>query len=111
MHLGILDYVLWFASPVLQTVVLVGLFRRGLHRDYPYFFNYTILQVAAVPVLAFIEHTQTYTVYYYSYYVNIGLSVLLSFAVLQEIFTNAFRPYEALRDPSIILFRWSALVV
>lgn len=111
MHLAIADYVLWFASPVLQAALLVGLFRRGLHRDYPYFFNYTILQVVAVPVLAFINATQSYSFYYYAYYVDIGLSVLLSFGVLQEIFVDAFRPYEALRDLSIILFRWSALVV
>ena len=31
--------------------------------------------------------------------------------MLQEIFKDAFRPYEALRDLSVILFRWSALVV
>ncbi len=31
--------------------------------------------------------------------------------MLQEIFKNAFRPYEALRDLSVILFRWSALVI
>lgn len=111
MQLAWIDYVLWFASPTLQVGMLVVLFRRGLHRDYPFFFNYTILQVVSVPVLAFIHSTQPYAAYYYAYYFNIGLSVLISFFVLQEIFTDAFRPYEALRDLSIILFRWSALVV
>jgi hypothetical protein len=110
MHLRLSDYVLWFASPVLQVGVLISLFRRGLHRDYPYFFNYTILGVVSVPVL-FVISLQSYTIYYYAYYVNLGLSVLISFAVLQEIFNDAFRPYEALRDLSVILFRWSALVV
>jgi hypothetical protein len=86
------------------------MFRRGLHRDYPFFFNYTILQVVSVPILA-IVNPYSYKVYYYAYYVNVGLSVLLSFAVLQEIFQDAFRPYEALRDLGVILFRWSALVV
>jgi hypothetical protein len=54
---------------------------------------------------------RSYTLYYYAYYVNLGLSVFLSFAVLQEIFKDAFRPYENLRDLSLILFRWCALVV
>lgn len=110
MHLRLLDYVLWFAAPLLQLGVLFILTRRGLYRDYPYFFNYTILQVISDPILAII-HQQSYTVYYYAYYINLGLSVLISFAVLQEIFRDAFRPYEALRDLSVILFRWSALVV
>ena len=46
--------------------------------------------------------------YYWGYCVSIALSALISFAVLQEIFHDAFRPYEALRDLSVILFRWSA---
>ncbi|MGA2904030.1 MAG: hypothetical protein ABSD98_09380 [Candidatus Korobacteraceae bacterium] len=110
MHLHFIDYVFWFAAPVLQAGVLVCMFRRGLQRDYPFFFNYTILQVVSVPLLA-IVNVYSYAIYYYAYYVNLGLSVLLSFAVLQEIFKDAFRPYEALRDLGVILFRWSALVV
>lgn len=110
MHLRLIDYALWIATPIVQTGVLVTLFRRGLHRDFPFFFNYTILQIISVPVLA-VLHTQSPSMYFYAYYVNIGLSAILSFAVLQEIFRDAFRPYEALRDLSIILFRWSALVV
>jgi hypothetical protein len=110
MHLRLADYVLWFATPLIQAGVLVAMFRRGLHREYPFFFNYTVLQVISVPVLATLFY-KSYAVYYYAYYVNVGLSVLLSFAVLQEIFKDAFRPYENLRDLSLILFRWCALVV
>jgi hypothetical protein len=110
MHLRPTDYVLWIATPLLQMGVLIAMIKRGLHRDYPYFFNYTILQVVGVPVL-YIIYTRSYSVYFYAYYVNIALSVLISFAILQEIFKDAFRPYEALRDLSVILFRWSALVV
>jgi hypothetical protein len=110
MHLRLIDYVLWLAAPTLQLGVLVAMYRRGLHRDYPYFFNYTILQVANEPIL-FLMNRQSYTLYYFGYWVSIALSALVSFAVLQEIFKNAFRPYEALRDLSVILFRWSALVI
>src|SRR5580704_12344195 len=110
MHLRLIDYVLWIATPTLQIWVLVAMVRRGLHHDYPCFFNYTILQVVGEPILYFI-YPRWYPVYFYAYYFNIALSVLISFAVLQEIFKDAFRPYEALRDLSVILFRWSALVV
>lgn len=109
MHLRLVDYALWFAPALLQSGLLVTLYRRGLHRDYPFFFNYTILQIFSVPVLA-VASRMSYSAYYYSYYVNLGLSVILSFAVLQEVFKDAFRPYENLRDLSVILFRWSALV-
>jgi hypothetical protein len=94
----------------MQLGVLVAMYRRGLHRDYPYFFNYTVLQVLSEPIL-FVIQRHSYSMYYWGYYVSVALSALVSFAVLQEIFHDAFRPYEALRDLSVILFRWSALVV
>ena len=37
MQLHLIDYVFWFASPLLQVAVLVCMVRRGLHKDYPYF--------------------------------------------------------------------------
>ena len=110
MHLSLLDYVFWCAAPILQFGVLVAMYRRGLHREYPYFFNYTVLQVLNEPVL-FVFQRYSYPMYYWGYYVSVALSALISFAVLQEIFHEAFRPYEALRDLSVILFRWSALLV
>ncbi len=110
MHLRLVDYVLWLSAPIMQLGVLIAMYRRGIHREFPCFFNYTILQVASEPIL-YVLARQTYALYYAGYWTNIGLSVLFSFAVLQEIFKNAFRPYEALRDLSIILFRWSALVI
>src|SRR5208283_2777088 len=110
MHLRLIDYVLWLSVPALQLGVLVAMYRRGLQRDYPYFFNYTILQVFGEPIL-FILQKQSYALYFYGYWFSVTLSALLSFAVLYEIFQNAFRPYEALRDLGVILFRWSALVI
>src|ERR1035437_4198407 len=110
MHLRPTDYVLWFGGTLMQLGVLVAMYRRGLHRDYPYFFNYTVLQVASEPIL-FVIQRHSYNLYYWGYWVSIALSAVISFAVLQEIFHDASRPYEALRDLSVILFRWSALVV
>jgi hypothetical protein len=109
MHFSLIDYILWLPSALFQIGVAVALFRRGLHREYPYFFNYTILQVLTVAFLLCVQRSQY--LYYYGYWVIFAISVLISFAVLQEIFKDAFRPYEALRDLSVILFRWSILVL
>ncbi|MGB8772430.1 MAG: hypothetical protein WCC92_22660 [Candidatus Korobacteraceae bacterium] len=110
MHLRIMDYVFWCANTVMQVGVLAAMYRRGLHREYPYFFNYVLLQVISEPTLFFVQR-HSYAMYYWGYWSSIALSALVSFAVLQEIFHDAFRPYEALRDLSVILFRWSVLVV
>ena len=109
MKLSLIDYVFWLASPIFQLGVLWALFKRGLYKEYPYFFNYTILQVLGVTLLLSVRSSQS--LYYYGYWVISAISLLLSFAVLQEIFKDAFRPYEALRDLSVILFRWALLVL
>ena len=110
MQLNVVSYVLWFLTPCLQAGILLCMYRRGLHRDFLFFFTYTILSVVSEPVLALLK-LHSYAAYFYGYYVHLALLLLLSFGVLQEIFENAFRPYEALRDLGVILFRWSALVV
>ncbi len=100
---------LWFSAQILQLGVLVCMYRRRIHEHYPAFFYYIILQVLSDPFLTLVK-TRPYT-YYYSYWSFECLSVILCFCVLQEVFRDAFRPFEALRDLSSILFRWAALVL
>ncbi len=109
MRLHAIDYMLWLSAPILQMGIVVFMFRRKLNHEYPYFFSYVILQVLT-DIFLFIVKPYPFT-YYYGYWVTTALAILASFAVLQEIFKEAFRPYERLRDLSVILFRWAALVV
>jgi predicted transporter len=91
-----------------MTVLAVAMYWRRLHKDYPYFFNYVIFQVLSFSIEFPLRHWENY---FYVYWTMTALSIAVSFAVLLEIFKDAFRPYEALRDLSVILFRWCALVV
>src|SRR5271167_37723 len=109
MHLSLTDYLLWLASPLFQMGVVVALFRRGLHKEYPYFYTYTILSVLGIAFLLCVQGSPY--LYFWGYWVSAAISVVISFAVLWEVFKEALRPYEALRDFSVILFRWAALVV
>lgn len=109
MRLHTIDYVLWFATPALMTVLAAAMYRRHLHKDYPYFFNYVIFQVLSFLIEFPLRNWENG--YFYVYWTMRALSIAVSFAVLLEIFKDAFRPYEALRDLSVILFRWCALVV
>jgi hypothetical protein len=108
MRLHLIDYILWCITPVLMTMVAVSMCRRKLHREFPYFFQY-VLFVILIFGVEFSLHN--WNSYFYVYWTGSALSIIVSFAVLQEIFKDAFRPYEALRDLSVILFRWCALVV
>jgi hypothetical protein len=108
MRLHIIDYILWWATPVLMSVVAVAMYRRRLHQEFPYFFSYVVFQVLSFSVEFPLRHSEN--IFWVSW-TTTALSVVVSFGVLLEIFKDAFRPYEALRDLSVILFRWCALVV
>lgn len=108
MRVHTIDYVLWCTTPALMTVLAAAMYWRRLHKEFPYFFNYVVFQV-----LSFLIEfpLRNWNNYFYIYWTMRALSIAVSFAVLLEIFKDAFRPYEALRDLSVILFRWCALVV
>jgi hypothetical protein len=108
MRMHIIDYVLWCITPAFMTAIVISMYRRRLHREFPFFFNYAIFQVLTFAV-EFPLHK--WVNYYYVYWTCSALSIVVTFAVFQEIFKDAFRPYEALRDLSLILFRWCALVI
>jgi hypothetical protein len=101
---------LWFGAQVLQLAVLVCMYRRRIQTYYPAFFYYIVVEVLSDPFLALAKGRWDYT-YYFGYWITVCLTTTLSFFVLQEIFRDAFRPFEALRELSTILFRWSALVL
>ena len=109
MHLRTIDYVIWWTTPVVMTMVAIAMYRRRLYREFPVFFNYVILQILSFGVDFGLSNSPN--LYYYAFWTTTAVCIAVSFAVLLEIFKDVFRPYEALRDLSVILFRWCALVV
>jgi hypothetical protein len=109
MQVHVLDYVLWLTTPCLQVVVVIIMRRRGLDRDFPFFFTYTILQVVSEATLITMERL-SYSVYFYSYWIIAVLCILISFALINELFKAAFRPFAALCKLGEIIFRWAVVV-
>ncbi len=110
MHLNTFDYIFWIASPVVMAGVLAAMYKRGLHRAYPYFFAYVVLQVINNPLLFWFS-TRSYAVYFYTYYVNVFACIAISLVVFCSIFDNAFAGYEHLRGSAIAMFQWTVLLV
>ncbi len=114
MHLSPIAYVLWFAAPVIQIGVLAVMLRRHLYRDYFYFFNYTLLNVIDVVVLASIlafGHESYFYAYYYAYYVVLAISVALSLAVCLEIVGHCARPFDSAMGWVSKLAPWTVAIV
>jgi hypothetical protein len=110
MTLRIATYALWFAGPVLQLVLAAVIFRRGLRRQFPIFFIYTLAQpVAFLP--QFVFYRISYAAYFWSYWVISFSTVVLGFLVMREVFVNLLRPYDSLRELGDVLFRWAGVVL
>jgi len=108
MRLHLIDYALWFAAPTLQLGIWVAMYRRGLYRQYPCFFNYIILQTLSAPVLFALSR---WSEYYYFYFTNVALSSLLSFAVLHDLLKNGFQTSGTLAKLSSFLLVATLVVV
>ncbi len=110
MRSHLLEYAWWLAAPtLLLSGVWVAMRRRGLYRQYPYFVNYIALQVLIVPIMLVLQFN--YSAYYYAYYVEITLSALLSFAVLQDLLKNGFQTSEAVTKLSGFLLAASLVIL
>ena len=49
--LKILYYGMWFAHPVVQSIIAIVMFRRGQHRTFKFFFSYIVAQIAIFAVV------------------------------------------------------------
>jgi hypothetical protein len=104
-------YALWVLHPVLQLAVAAAMFRRKLHREFPFFFAYIISQVLIFLFLFPIYESGDPAYYFYSYWLCSVLSLALGFKVIHEIFLDIFRPHHTLKDLGTVLFKWAALVM
>lgn len=99
------------AAPTGQLVLVVFLWRRRLLRRMPWFFAYTVWVMASSPILVFMWLQAAARQYvspatFYTNWAAEAVSVALGFAVVYEVFTEVFEPYEGFRRLAPVLFRW-----
>jgi hypothetical protein len=107
----ILYYALWFAQPVLQTVIALAMLRRGHHREFKYFFAYVVTQIVTFAVVFPAWRYNHYSACFYLSWIGTAISVVLGFKVIHEAFLDVFRPFHTLRDLGTVLFKWAGLVM
>jgi hypothetical protein len=108
--LKFLFYFLWVAPPAVLAFVSVMMIRHGLKKQYPFFFSYVAFQVVGFVAQFSVYHLWPKQ-YYFEYWTGAILSIALSFAVIYELFTQVFEPFDGLRDLGGVLFRWAAVVL
>jgi hypothetical protein len=102
---------LWLAHPVLQLIVAGIMYQRKIHRRFPVFWGYLLLQVITTPIVFYLYKRDFYASYFYLYWGTAAVCQVLGFKVIHEIFLDIFKPYHTLKDLGSVLFKWAALVM
>jgi hypothetical protein len=103
-QVGAVQYAIWIILPILQFLIGLAMVRRKLVGTFPVFFAYTIFhfidQILGVIFFYFLPNS-----YFTFYWVGELIDAFMTLAVIQEIFTVAFAPYNALRKWAATIFR------
>ena len=91
-----------------QAFTLRILNQRKLRSEFPVFFRYSVICIAAyaISLIPFIFFCPQF---FYIYWVLTPITMVFEFAVLYELLVNALKPYSALIDLGKMLFRWAAV--
>jgi hypothetical protein len=100
---------LWCSQPVLLSALGVFLWRRKLHKQFPIFFTFLVVQVAIFAISFPSYHNKP--VYFWVYWCGELVNAVLAFKVIHEIFLDVFRPYHALKDLGTPVFKWAGVVM
>jgi len=102
---------LWCAQPILQSAAAVTLWHRKLHKQFPVFFVFLLMQVANFAILFPLSLVGNYNMYFGFFWLGEAINAVLGFKVIHEIFLEVFRPYHTLKDLGTLLFKWAGVVM
>lgn len=106
---------LWLLGFLLELTLAIAIFRGRLHREYPLFFSYVVLELIRTTVLAAVRplaaippHPRPY---FYVYWISECLVALFGFLVVEEVFQKAFERRLGLQKLGAAVFRYSLLAL
>jgi len=100
---------LWLLGFLLELILAIAIFRRGLQKEYPLFSSYLVLELIRTIVLAGIG--RHHPPYFYAYWISECVVSIFSFLVVEEIFRKAFERRLGLQKLGTALFRYSLLAL
>src|SRR5579862_7150538 len=104
-------YGLWILHPILQIGIGAFMLRRGLVRQFKFFFGYILTQLSIFAVVFPAYCWRSFSAAFYLYWACDALSIAFGFGVIHEVFVDVFRAFHTLRDLGTVLFKWAGLVM
>jgi hypothetical protein len=104
---------LWIAPHALQIIIAIIMVRRGLWREFPVFFAYTLFQVVEEGTLFVLDHTAAVSSddYWRDQWLFLAIQTPLRFAIIYEIFCSVFRDYPGLKRLTTLVFRTATVIL
>lgn len=93
---------------VFQASLLVVMAKRKLRKQFPVFYNYVFL-LLFITIALQVSARWFLGQYSFVYWTATGLTMLLGFGVLYEVFVNILKPFSELIDLGKMMFRWAAI--
>ena len=106
-----LYYALWIMHPLLEAGIALFMFRRGLLRQFKFFFAYIVTQLVTFAVVFPAFVWRGYSALFYLYWGCNAIGVTCGFLVIHEVFVDVFKFFHTLRDLGTVLFKWAGLVM
>src|SRR6516164_4293858 len=97
--------------PVLEVGIAGFMLRRGLLRNFRFFFAYVMTQLVTFAVVFPAYVWRGYDALFLLYWCCNAISVTFGFLVIHEVFVDVFRMFHTLRDLGTVLFKWAGLVM
>jgi hypothetical protein len=108
-----ISYVIWVAGGLGGLLSLGLVFHKRLLQQFPFFSLYLAFHIVEqiIAILVYSHFGRTSWAYVYEYWAAQAIGIGLRFAIIWEIFSHVFRPYEGLRHAGAVGFRWAAVLL
>lgn len=101
----------YFGSLALQVIIVGVMIWRRLFLNARFFFAYVVWQTFSVGCMYVAMYKLPPPYYFYTYWSNDAIDILLAMAILVETFNRIFAPYEGIRHLARILFISAAMIL
>jgi hypothetical protein len=101
--MGIGESIMALSNLALQGCLAYFILARGLHRQFRWFFVYTIYALVAEIVRIALRHYDYEEAYFYVYWVTEALYTVLAFLAIHQVFRWVFRNFYKIRGFGMLL--------
>ena len=104
-------YALWIGPTVVEGVLVGSMAHRRMLRELPFFFAYACFDAASSVAMYVVYHKCSFVTYFLCFWPVLGIRLVLGLLAIREVVLHVFSSYAALRQFSVVIFRWLVVIL